>query len=651
MNAEYQKWFSEIDRYLPVKKLFLLYGNIYDKIPYPTTTENLYEYLPLREVLKRFFTQKGYGVAGFFDIVDGLTVIKRENDKENRDVQKIDIQGALDIIRAAMSKSDVPSFFVMDYSSRICQRPDQLDEGESKVFLKILKCIQGAKAVATAGQIYNNVLFLICDKVNDIPAWLYLNNPEAKVLFIERPSFEDRKRYIAKNIHFFQGGKDINEEEKEKAINLTADLTDGMCIVEIASLRTISVKEGISVATTDGIVNEKGIRNIVDKYKYGVTESQWQKDLLIPKLRDAENIFRKRVKGQEQAVASVLDIIKRASMGLSGIQHSSSASKPRGILFFAGPTGVGKTELAKALAQVLFGDEKACIRFDMSEYSQGHADQRLLGAPPGYVGYEEGGQLTNKIREHPFSVLLFDEIEKAHPSILDKFLQILEDGRMTDGKGETVYFSEAIIIFTSNIGTYVDIAKGNGIVERKVNIHPISWRCTKCPVESWIDTTGQKPSMCGKCGSADLECIETPYSVLRERILSAINNKFKFEMGRPELLNRFGDNFVIFDYIRPLIMKQIIDKILDNIVSEVATKHGITITISDEVRQWLLNRVSEKIEDGGRGVGNEIEKTIVNPLARKLFDENVAKGQAFTVKSIQMKGDGGGGSYYALDVE
>jgi len=134
------------------------------------------------------------------------------------------------------------------------------------------------------------------------------------------------------------------------------------------------------------------------------------------------------------------------------MQHSSESSKPRGILFLAGPTGTGKTEIVKAIAEALFEDEKTLIRFDMSEYTAEHSDQKLFGAPPGYVGYDNGGQLTNAVKNNPFSILLFDEIEKAHPNIMDKFLQILEDGRMTDGQGNTVYFSETLIFFTSNVG-------------------------------------------------------------------------------------------------------------------------------------------------------------------------------------------------------
>ena len=160
--------------------------------------------------------------------------------------------------------------------------------------------------------------------------------------------------------------------------------------------------------------------------------------------------MRAHVKGQDHAVQHMLDIVKRAA---TGIGRGPTAGVRAALPFWPGPAGTGKTELAKTITRLLFGDESAYIRFDTgSEFSAEHSDQRLIGAPPGYIGYNTGGELTNAIRQKPFSVVLFDEIEKAHPRILDKFLQILDDGVLTSGRGERVYFSESLIIFTSNLG-------------------------------------------------------------------------------------------------------------------------------------------------------------------------------------------------------
>ena len=282
---------------------------------------------------------------------------------------------------------------------------------------------------------------------------------------------------------------------------------------------------------------------------------------------------------------------------MSGLQGSAHG-KPKGVLFFAGPTGTGKTETAKTLAEKLFGDESCCIRFDMSEYSQGHSDQKLLGAPPGYVGYEAGGQLTNAVKDHPFSILLFDEIEKAHPSIFDKFLQILEDGRMTDGQGNTVYFSECIIIFTSNLGIYT--RNETGI--REPNVTP------------------------------DME-----YPEVQKKVRQAIEDYFKLELGRPEILNRIGENIVVFDFIRPDVAKLILRSQIDRIVRNLEAEKRIRLVLSDTAMETLQAKALDNLGNGARGIGNIVESLLINPLSRYLFDEEIRGDVKLTIHRIDAK--------------
>lgn len=279
-------------------------------------------------------------------------------------------------------------------------------------------------------------------------------------------------------------------------------------------------------------------------------------------------------------------------MGLTGLHKTSSRSMPKGVFFFVGPTGVGKTELSKALAKFLFGDEQACIRFDMSEYAQENSDQKLIGAAPGYVGYEEGGQLTNAIKEHPFSVVLFDEIEKAakpNPRILDIFLQILEDGRLTDSKGETVYFSDTIIVFTSNLG------------------------------------------------ANEVQASEDKEGVAKD-FIKIVKDYFDNELKRPELLGRIGyNNIVPFNFIQDREFQyKICKNKLKPVIKGIEEKYKLELEFEKEMDSinYILSGVDSS--KGGRDILNAINDRLLDPLAMYLFqnkeDLRAMKGSKIIAK-------------------
>ena len=364
--------------------------------------------------------------------------------------------------------------------------------------------------------------------------------------------------------------------ELEKAIDEFVDETEGLLLLDLSAIAQLARSETVSFDR---------IADAVRRYKVGVRGP-------LAEDRPRQNKFGGRfraaaVKGQAHAVTHMLDIVKRAVTGVG----SPRGGRPRGVAFLAGPTGVGKTELAKTMTSLLFGDESAYIRFDMSEFSAEHSDQRLIGAPPGYVGYDVGGELTNAIREKPFSVVLFDEIEKAHPRILDKFLQILDDGVLTSGRGDRVYFSEALIVFTSNLGIYTSAAG-----ERIPNVTP----------EETFETVKQGSS--------------------RNRNISSL------VLNRPEILNRIGENIIVFDFIRPESRtRSSSDGRAAAHRRQIAGLRGVAFR---RPRGHTPRLCLADLSNGGRGIRNQVEAHLINPLSRALFDSGAETGRSYRSQEI-----------------
>ena len=292
------------------------------------------------------------------------------------------------------------------------------------------------------------------------------------------------------------------------------------------------------------------------------------------KLTKLEESINRQVIGQDRAVAAVASAIRRSRAGLGDV------NRPIGSFLFLGPTGVGKTEVARSLCRELFDDEHAMIRIDMSEYMERHAVARLIGSPPGYVGYDQGGQLTEAVRRRPYSVVLFDEIEKAHPDVFNVLLQVLDDGRLTDGQGRTIDFSNTIIIMTSNVGS-----------------------------QMIMDYTGDN------------------ISSLDNQILETLRGHF-----RPEFLNRI-DDIVIFDRIHPESMRAIVDVQLEKVVRQVKDSRDITLDFDNSVCD-MLARDGYDPSFGARPLKRLIQKRVLDPLALELIDGRIHDGDTVKVAAV-----------------
>ncbi|MBS0637644.1 MAG: ATP-dependent Clp protease ATP-binding subunit [Verrucomicrobia bacterium] len=587
LEAKRSKWLRDLIRFLPLKSQFVLSGNVRD-----LQTEDRAEGAIVRSLnscLNAELQDYGYSHVLCYDFINGFKIIDPMHAQSSLEsaenvMKQLGLHPAngcapagMDMFEQVLEKviawKGEPITLIVDYASRLIMHQNDLSDAEHRFFTRALIRSQEARVRphGLPGKPFFNTVLWIVEKEGDMPDWFTLDNSKVRHISIPNPDHQMRRVLATSLIQSLDGAKDASAQLKDTAIQGFIDNTEGLLLVDLMLIAQLCRDEKLGYAK---------IGEAVRRYKVGVSEDPWQK-LDRRKIRDGQNFIMERVQGQDHAVAHMLDIIKRA---VTGVGAPRRGGRPRGVAFLAGPTGVGKTELAKSVTSLLFGDESAYIRFDMSEFSAEHSDQRLIGAPPGYVGYDVGGELTNAIREKPFSVVLFDEIEKAHPRILDKFLQVLDDGVLTSGRGERVYFTEAFIIFTSNLGIYQTDITG----ERKTTVSP-----------------------------AD------SFETIQQRIRAEIEKHFKLTLNRPEILNRIGDNIIVFDFIRENIAEEIFKSMVSSVLSDLKVTQGLDISVDPLALQTLRELCLKDLSNGGRGIRNKIESHLINPLSRALFDDGI----------------------------
>ena len=592
------RWLRDLVRFLPLKSQFVLSGNVRD-LQIARGSADAHQPVQLVHAIHLELQTQGYGATVVYDLVTGFRAFgttEAEVAAGRQVLQRLnltlDAAGNApagpavlqDVLARFVALDGAPIALVIDFASRLLVRTDLPSEVEQRLFAHALVHAHRASARPVGPNrtpAFNTVLWIV-EREGSLPDWLTIDNPRVRSIPIAKPDRDARRVLAPSLLRHMPQGIDLPAEQLAMLEREFVDQTEGLLLLDLTAISQLARREGIAVTK---------VTDAVRHYKIGVTEDPWAK---IPRdaIQSGHATVAKRVKGQDHAVVHLLDIIKRAVTGVGGQRRGG---RPRGVAFLAGPTGVGKTELAKSITELLFNDESAYIRFDMSEFSAEHADQRLIGAPPGYIGYDAGGELTNAIRERPFSVVLFDEIEKAHPRILDKFLQVLDDGVLTSGRGERVYFSEALILFTSNLGIYKAGADG----ERVANVTP-----------------------------------NDDFETVRGKVRAEIDRHFKQVINRPELLNRMGENIIVFDFIREDIAREILDGMITATLGDLA-RQDIAVMLAQDVRHTLEGMCLADLSNGGRGIRNRVEAHFVNPLARLMFERRVGPGTRLSITGIE----------------
>lgn len=502
-------------------------------------------------------------------------------------------EDAIPQLRRVLAQDQVSTAVVVHFSDKLFDDTRRQSRSEREYLLHLKKILIEAATIRQEGfSGRRNALILVASRLSAVPAWLYQEHPLLALIRIPSPLDEERRQFIDGFLGVFTRNSALTETQRSEYVQTFVDQTQGLTLWDLMALGALANR-----SEEDPVDEPRELRKLISLYRYGQKEDPWEKfnsGDRRGKIQDARASIEKRVKGQPEAVNAIVEMLISATVGVTMSPSTRQSGKPKGVFFFVGPTGVGKTELAKALAELIFGDEARLRRFDMSEYSESHAAEKLTGSPPGYVGYEEGGQLTNFVRENPFSLLLFDEIEKAHGQVMDKFLQILEDGRLTDSKGQTAFFSQSVIIFTSNIGAdslFTDAGNAQ------------DWR-----------VSDEEP------GYEDY---------VRKHFLEKVRDHFVHVLKRPEILNRFGDNIIVFDMLRPGFVRAIGEKFLQMLKTSAQERRGLILEFEPSILQFVQDAMTQpqNIKNGGRRIRTLLEDRLEKKLNRWIFEHQPEMGE------------------------
>ena len=528
---------------------------IYDLVPYRNAIGTSFTYVPLGEWIWKNYSLQENTLVIFYSALSGFS--NPFSGEAYDEFNRISGRGAVNdfadasqhILKAFQESNGKKVVVVFDSSIRWLTAGPIIQPNDQRAFTALKSAILNSSTV-------QHQLIFINEKSSDLPAFMMATPSHAKSIIIPKPDQIQRSNFLG---YLFS-----NRNFTSAQLEHVAQRADNLTLNEI---RTALVSVDYANCSPSDLIHQ------IRLFQFGFTEDPWQQ-IDPEKIDNAESILGEYVFGQESAIRYSAEIVKYAASGFGSVFQEDGRTAPKGVLFFCGLSGTGKTELAKAIARLVFGSADAMIRFDMGEYSQPHSAERFTGSPPGYIGHDAGGQLTEAIKEHPFCLLLFDEIEKADPTVMNKFLSILEDGRLTDGKGETVSFENTIIVFTSNIGAAEAAHESDPKIVRKIISEAVKRYCEEQP---------------------------------------------PFGIGKPELYSRLAGNIVVFDPLSEEVIQRIFDNYYTKTIKKMREQRNITVSCSEEFVQKLRDLTDAVRSNGkfpgGRGMKKAMDKYFRRPLS------------------------------------